>query len=182
MIGQLEQALADNARLLADNARLRAEIARLRAENTRLSAENARLHMNSGRPRSPEPRSEPVLSTEPVPASETTLGPTHPIINNASPVQAKVVLFRHLFRGRDDVYAVRWEDRRGKVGYSPACFALPISWRGTLQQYAGRLHRVHGSKQMVQIYDYVDAQVPVLMRMYERRLKGYRAMGYHLEL
>ncbi|MBI5445528.1 MAG: DEAD/DEAH box helicase family protein, partial [Deltaproteobacteria bacterium] len=56
--------------------------------------------------------------------------------------------------------------------------ALPISWRGTLQQYAGRLHRRHADKKVVQIYDYVDAEVPVLFRMYERRLRGYRAMGY----
>lgn len=58
--------------------------------------------------------------------------------------------------------------------------ALPISWRGTLQQYAGRLHRVHEGKRVVEIYDYVDAAVPVLRRMYERRLKGYAAMGYRV--
>jgi len=56
--------------------------------------------------------------------------------------------------------------------------ALPISWRGTLQQYAGRLHRRHADKKVVQIYDYVDTEVPVLMRMYQRRLRGYKAMGY----
>ena len=56
--------------------------------------------------------------------------------------------------------------------------ALPISWRGTLQQYAGRLHRVHDNKTDVQIYDYVDGRVAVLAKMYERRLRGYRAMGY----
>lgn len=56
--------------------------------------------------------------------------------------------------------------------------ALPISWRGTLQQYAGRLHRIHEGKRVVEIYDYVDTAVPVLRRMYERRLKGYAAMGY----
>lgn len=58
--------------------------------------------------------------------------------------------------------------------------ALPISWRGTLQQYAGRLHRRHAGKEVVQIYDYVDREVPVLLRMYQRRLKGYQAMGYVL--
>ncbi|WP_231571229.1 DEAD/DEAH box helicase [Gordoniibacillus kamchatkensis] len=55
----------------------------------------------------------------------------------------------------------------------------PISWKGTLQQYAGRLHRVHHSKQNVQIYDYVDLQVPMLMNMYKKRVRGYQAMGYH---
>src|SRR5262249_11209965 len=56
--------------------------------------------------------------------------------------------------------------------------AMPISWRGTLQQYVGRLHRVHGNKHLVQVYDYVDACVPVLNRMYEKRLKAYAAVGY----
>jgi superfamily II DNA or RNA helicase len=55
----------------------------------------------------------------------------------------------------------------------------PISWKGTLQQYAGRLHRTHQSKQDVQIYDYVDLKVPMLMAMYKKRVKGYKAMGYH---
>ncbi len=54
----------------------------------------------------------------------------------------------------------------------------PISWKGSLQQYAGRLHRSHSNKQDVQIYDYVDIQVPLLMSMYKKRIKGYRAMGY----
>jgi superfamily II DNA or RNA helicase len=58
--------------------------------------------------------------------------------------------------------------------------AMPISWRGTLQQYVGRLHRVHDGKRLVQVYDYVDAGVPMLARMYERRLRGYRALGYTL--
>ncbi|MFS1511704.1 TOTE conflict system archaeo-eukaryotic primase domain-containing protein [Chengkuizengella sp. SCS-71B] len=54
----------------------------------------------------------------------------------------------------------------------------PISWRGTLQQYAGRLHRNHNGKNEVLIYDYVDHQVPVLANMYKKRIKGYRSMGY----
>jgi superfamily II DNA or RNA helicase len=58
---------------------------------------------------------------------------------------------------------------------------LPISWRGTLNQYAGRLHRIHDSKKKVVIYDYVDLDVPVLVRMYDRRLKGYRSIGYEIE-
>ncbi len=59
--------------------------------------------------------------------------------------------------------------------------AMPISWRGTLQQYAGRLHRLHDEKREVIIYDYVDPVVPVLARMWEKRLRGYRAMGYHVD-
>lgn len=55
---------------------------------------------------------------------------------------------------------------------------MPISWKGTLQQYAGRLHRLHENKQEIQVYDYVDNEVPILKNMYEKRLKGYKAMGY----
>ena len=58
--------------------------------------------------------------------------------------------------------------------------ALPISWRGTLAQYAGRLHRLAEGKTEVVIYDYADLQVPMLARMHERRLRGYRAMGYEV--
>lgn len=59
--------------------------------------------------------------------------------------------------------------------------AMPISWKGTLQQYVGRLHRLHDGKRLVQVYDYVDNCVPMLARMYERRLKGYAAIGYTIE-
>jgi superfamily II DNA or RNA helicase len=58
---------------------------------------------------------------------------------------------------------------------------LPISWRGTLNQYAGRLHRIHKSKKEVAIYDYADFNVPVLARMFDRRLKGYHSIGYEIE-
>jgi len=58
---------------------------------------------------------------------------------------------------------------------------MPVSWRGTLQQYVGRLHRIHDGKIVVQVYDYVDSAVPMLARMFEKRLKGYGAIGYELE-
>jgi len=56
--------------------------------------------------------------------------------------------------------------------------ALPVSWKGTLIQYTGRLHRLHPGKTEVRIYDYVDRAVPMLMKMFEKRLRGYRAIGY----
>ncbi|WP_312405352.1 TOTE conflict system archaeo-eukaryotic primase domain-containing protein [Pseudomonas rhodesiae] len=59
--------------------------------------------------------------------------------------------------------------------------AMPISWKGTLQQYAGRLHREHASKSNVRIIEFIDAGHPALMRMWEKRQSGYRAMGYRLE-
>lgn len=58
--------------------------------------------------------------------------------------------------------------------------AMPISWKGTLQQYAGRLHREHGAKTDVRIHDYVDTGHPALRRMWDRRRRGYRAMGYRI--
>jgi superfamily II DNA or RNA helicase len=57
---------------------------------------------------------------------------------------------------------------------------MPISWKGTLQQYVGRFHRLHDKKRVVEVYDYVDANVRMLARIYERRLKGYADMGYRI--
>jgi superfamily II DNA or RNA helicase len=59
--------------------------------------------------------------------------------------------------------------------------AMPVSWKGTLAQYAGRLHRIHHNKTMVQVYDYIDCQVPVLQRMSEKRMSGYRSLGYEVQ-
>ena len=55
---------------------------------------------------------------------------------------------------------------------------MPVSWKGTLAQYAGRLHRLHPSKVEVVIYDYVDGGEPVLARMATKRRAGYRSLGY----
>ena len=59
--------------------------------------------------------------------------------------------------------------------------AMPISWNGTLQQYAGRLHREHPSKKDVRIIDFVDTGHAALLRMWDKRQRGYKAMGYRLE-
>jgi superfamily II DNA or RNA helicase len=56
--------------------------------------------------------------------------------------------------------------------------AMPVSWKGTIIQYTGRLHRLHRGKTEVRIYDYVDRGMPLFGRMFERRLRGYRALGY----
>jgi len=58
--------------------------------------------------------------------------------------------------------------------------AMPISWTGTLQQYAGRLHREHATKTDVKIIDFVDTGHPALLRMWAKRQRGYRAMGYKI--
>ncbi len=58
--------------------------------------------------------------------------------------------------------------------------AMPISWKGTLQQYAGRLHREHADKKEVRIYDYAETDQPQLSRMWAKRQRGYKVMGYRI--
>ena len=58
---------------------------------------------------------------------------------------------------------------------------LPISWRGTLAQYVGRLHRLNELKREVVVYDYADLEVPVLAKMCSRRRTGYKALGYGID-
>jgi very-short-patch-repair endonuclease len=59
---------------------------------------------------------------------------------------------------------------------------LPVSWRGTVAQYAGRLHRLYDGKREVRVYDYADLDVPMLARMFDRRCRGYEAVGYTIVL
>jgi superfamily II DNA or RNA helicase/very-short-patch-repair endonuclease len=59
---------------------------------------------------------------------------------------------------------------------------LPVSWRGTISQYVGRLHRLHGGKREVRVYDYADLNVPMLARMFDRRCRGYASLGYTMLL
>jgi len=56
--------------------------------------------------------------------------------------------------------------------------ALPISWRGTVAQYVGRLHRLHEGKREVRVYDYADLNVTMLANMFDRRCRGYESLGY----
>jgi superfamily II DNA or RNA helicase/very-short-patch-repair endonuclease len=60
--------------------------------------------------------------------------------------------------------------------------ALPVSWRGTIAQYVGRLHRLYHRKREVRVYDYADLNVPMLARMFDRRCCGYEAVGYKILL
>ncbi len=57
---------------------------------------------------------------------------------------------------------------------------MPVSWKGTLAQYVGRLHRLHHAKSVVRIYDYVDSNVPMLNKMSEKRKTGYKSLGYKM--
>lgn len=59
---------------------------------------------------------------------------------------------------------------------------LPVSWRGTIAQYVGRLHRLNERKREVRVYDYADLNVPMLARMFDRRCRGYEAAGYSILL
>ena len=59
--------------------------------------------------------------------------------------------------------------------------ALPVSWKGIIAQYAGRLHREYPGKKEVWIYDYIDIRVPMCDVMYKRRLRGYASIGYQIK-
>jgi len=59
---------------------------------------------------------------------------------------------------------------------------LPVSWHGTIAQYVGRLHRLYDGKREVRVYDYADLNVPMLARMFDRRGRGYEAIGYKIQL
>ncbi|MFU8925692.1 TOTE conflict system archaeo-eukaryotic primase domain-containing protein [Acinetobacter puyangensis] len=56
--------------------------------------------------------------------------------------------------------------------------AMPISWKGALAQYVGRIHRANEGKFEVQVYDYVDVNHPIFVKMFQRRSKGYKSLGY----
>ena len=56
--------------------------------------------------------------------------------------------------------------------------ALPVSWKGVIAQYTGRLHRNYPGKSETRIYDYIDLRVPICDSMYRKRLHGYKAVGY----
>jgi superfamily II DNA or RNA helicase len=88
----------------------------------------------------------------------------------ADPPRAIVATGRYLGEGFDN-------DRLDTL-----FLALPISWRGTLTQYAGRLHRLNEAKKEVIIYDYVDFDVPMLAKMYARRRAGYKTIGYEISV
>jgi len=60
--------------------------------------------------------------------------------------------------------------------------ALPISWRGTVTQYVGRLHRLHSGKREVRVYDYADLDIPMLERMFNKRCATYESVGYTILL
>ena len=138
----------------------------------------------------------------------STIEERHPeysdgIVTNQSSEEAKIALFRSLFRGREDVYARRFESRTtGKRGYQPDCenewrpgicqkpkdemqplrstSLYSLIRRCNLAQYAGRPNRVREGKQQATIYDYADLEVPMLKRMFERRRRGHRQLGYEI--
>ena len=147
--------------------RLRRELEKITAERDYLLVENRRLTQISQVNQAPiraitnELVKEAILSGNTVKLSDSISS-----LNSESPLSEKIMLFRSLFHGREDVYATLWQNKTTlKSGYSPV----------------GRLHRLHAGKTDVRIYDYVDRNVPMLVKMYQKRLRGYRAMGYELD-
>lgn len=88
------------------------------------------------------------------------------------PNEARVILAtgKHVGEGFDD------------ARLDALFLTLPVSWRGTVAQYAGRPHRLYDGKRHVCIYDYADVDVPMLGRMFDRRCRGYEAVGYTIVL
>jgi hypothetical protein len=123
-------------------------------------------------------------------------------VNQASSPEAKIALFRSLFRGREDVYPRRFESRKtGRTGYAPACANewvrgiceksrikcaecphrrfLPVTDDVVASSACVCLPRTtDDAKREVRIYDYADLNVPMLARMFDRRCRGYEAVGY----
>src|SRR5215208_5622725 len=93
----------------------KSELAKTRAECERLRAENARLKVRLG-----DSPISVVKTAVPLSASKVNDAERSETVTNSSHPDLKVSLFRSLFRGRDDVYAVRWEGKGGRTGYSPA--------------------------------------------------------------
>ena len=58
--------------------------------------------------------------------------------------------------------------------------AAPVSWEGSIEQYAGRLNRDYPGKKNVIIFDYVDSNIPMFERMYRKRLSTYRQIGFEV--
>ena len=84
-----------------------------------LRAENERLKKLLGlSPEKKDSLPRPITSDPPS---------VHPVVSNDSGVAAKISLFRSLFRGREDVYPLRWESKNGNSGYSPAVGIVLIS-------------------------------------------------------
>jgi superfamily II DNA or RNA helicase len=106
------------------------------------------------------------------------------VLHGGIPVKARREALRHLAELPDDEpRAVLATGRYIGEGFDdPRLDTMPIAWRGTVVQYAGRLHRMHPAKRDARIYDYVDGDVPVLRRMYAKRLRAYQKMGYSPDL
>lgn len=60
--------------------------------------------------------------------------------------------------------------------------AMPVSWKSVVEQYAGRLNRDYEGKESVVIYDYVDSHIPMFEKMYNKRLKAYKQIGYDVSV
>ena len=105
------------------------------------------------------------------------------VLRGGMTAKERAVTIAELARIRDEERLVLATGRYIGEGFDDArldtlFLAMPVSWKGTLAQYTGRLHRLHSGKTEVRIFDYVDREVPMLLRMFERRLRAYHALGY----
>lgn len=97
---------------------------------------------------------------------------------------------------KKEIYRIKYLQRQNNLAYILATsssmgegfddnrldtlfLTMPVSWKGRIIQYVGRLHREHEDKEKVIVYDYLD-NMKVLEKMYNRRLKGYKIAGYEI--
>jgi len=103
------------------------------------------------------------------------------------PKQAQAVVARLAAISKNDERVLLATGRYIGEGFDDArldtlFLTLPVSWRGTIAQYVGRLHRLCDGKREVRVCDYADLNVPMLARMFDRRCRGYEAVGYAILL
>ena len=104
--------------------------------------------------------------------------------NNSKKEHRKILEQMHLVNNEESMILVATGSLVGEGFDFPRLdtlfMATPVSFRGVVEQYAGRLNRDYEGKENVIIYDYVDNHIPMFDNMYVKRLKAYKQIGYEL--
>ena len=121
--------------------------------------------------------------TRHAPAVKDTSALQDKILSKTASPEEKIALFRDIFRGRDDVYPRLWTNKKsGKNGYSPVCNNERVTGMCEKPRIkCGKCkNRSFASVTEVKVYDYIDSNLPMLMNMFKKRFKGYKALGYEI--
>lgn len=145
---------------------LQAECEQLRQRNAALVEYIAKIQSTASSLSNVPEAKAPTIQMRTEEFQKSTLNKCQTDADNTTFMTEKITLFKSLFKGRRDVYALRWQARDGKSGYSPAC--------------ANEWNRQYQTKKEILVYDYVDVNVPIFSKMYQKRVKKYCAMGYSI--